>query len=452
MDLFKKNKMPSKKKVKKGNNLSKYLPTTLFIGVQEDVNEKALIGYITSLSQSAFSNLKEVKFSTKKLGKNRYIYEIHNGSNDLTYLPLVIANLIEGAEKEIVLKTQGQNVRVVKKTATKIESNSLISSNNREDDAQVDLETKGKMRNLVKEGTGFLIFSMVASSITGILASASFVSKYYMLNEDYSYNPKVPDIQTPYEYLKTLKAEEHTKYRYLENIKFKNGKWNTQFIELEKPKEEAELPPENIQPETVSNSVANMTDNQVNTNTEVVKPETIKNSTEVTDNTINNEIPAFDASSALKTKAETVEERRQRIEERRKQRDEERRKRKEQQRLKKEMTEKSIMEGSIEAEVVSNNIVVESQPVEPEIVNTEKSIKESPQTVENLPVETRIEPVEPIVVKEEEKVENKSISITEQEEEKEVVVDEFEIVEEVDIEGLDLSNLPDNVILEEGDK
>lgn len=239
MSLFKKNKAPTLKKASKEKNktkLSKYLPTILFVGIQEDINEKALISYITSLAQSAFPNVREAKYSIKKLGKNKYLYEIHNGSDTLTYLPLVVSKVIEGSGREVILKTNSQNVRVAKKTATRIETNTLIESNNRDDDALVDYESKGKMKYLIKQGTEIFIVSAIAASITGVIAGVSFVSKYYMLNEDYSYNPVIEDTMTAHAFLNTIESE-HSQTKYVDSIRFVNGNWITNFKEIELPPE-----------------------------------------------------------------------------------------------------------------------------------------------------------------------------------------------------------------------
>ncbi len=461
MDFFKKDKMPTKKKANKGNNknLSKYLPTTLFIGVQEDVNEKALTGYIMSLSQSAFSNLKEVKYSTRKLGKNRFVYEIHNGSKNLTYLPLVVSNLIEGTEKEIILKTQAQNVRVIKKTATKIESNTLISSNNRDDDAQVDLDTNGKLKELVKQGTEVLLFSIIASSITGVLAGASFFSKYYMLNEDYSYNPSVPKVDTPYEFLQTLEGKEHTKHRYLENIRFQKGKWNTNYIEIENKEKETN----NDSKESDSGNESINNDNKPvvneNNNGGAIEETIVKSKRSIAD--------------------ESREERRQRIIERRKQKEEERRLRREDKM--REQNPDIVQEENVDImkDALSSEVVVEDKIkqiteqnvenyVEPEIIDNNNNMQEienpivENQLIDNqkdifdaMPVKDRIQEVEVEtinVIDKEGATKDNIEHATIQKEEDVVIVDEFEIVEEISIDSLDLSNLPDNVILEEGDK
>jgi hypothetical protein len=260
MEIFNKRKKPSmmkKKSVRKDKNkLSKYLPSTLFIGVQEDINEKALVSYITSLAQSAFANPKEAKYSIKKMGKNKFIYEMHNGSQDLTYLPLVIDQMIEGGETELILKTNGQNVRVLRKTSVKLESNVLIASNNRDEDAIVDYDTKGNLKHIIKQGSEIFIISSLSAVITGFIAGASFVSKYYMLNEDYSYDPEVRKAQTAVDFLRTISPEEHTKYRYLESINYINYTWVKKFTEITPPPEpvvEEVMPEEVVVEETAVN-------------------------------------------------------------------------------------------------------------------------------------------------------------------------------------------------------
>lgn len=418
MSLFNKDKKPTLKK-KAGNNsdkakLSKFLPTTLFVGIQEDVNEKALISYITSLAQSAFSNVREAKYSVKRLSKNRYIYEIHNGSESLTYLPLVISKIIEGADKEVILKTNSQNIRVSKKTSTRIETNTLIESNNREDDALVDYESKGKLKHLIKAGTEVFVVSSIAACITGVLAGVSFVTKYYMLNEDYSFTPKVEEHMTAHDYLLTVKNE-HSQTRYIENIRFKKGEWETTFKDIDPP--------------------------------EPIEPINVQETEEIVNENVNNEAPAeeynaFEDNSITPLSMDELKEKA------------------------KAAQNVSIDEGketNIESPITEETPVVENAPLNMEDISRQAEeatvetdeIAEDEFEVKETPVSANEEnDIEANLINnnvEEQNIDVKEIAIVE---DKDMMIsnesneDEFEIVDAADIKSLDLSNLPDNIVLE----
>lgn len=426
MEIFNKRKKPSmmkKKSVKKDKNkLSKYLPSTLFIGVQEDINEKALVSYITSLAQSAFANPKEAKYSIKKMGKNKFIYEMHNGSQDLTYLPLVIGQMIEGGETELILKTNGQNVRVLRKTSVKLESNVLITSNNRDEDAIVDYDTKGNLKHIIKQGSEIFIISSLSAIITGFIAGASFVSKYYMLNEDYSYDPEVRKAQTAVDFLRTIAPEEHTKYRYLESINYINYTWVKKFTEIAPPPEpvkEEIMPEEVVVEETAVNVEANSLPVESTNELEIVANEAVA---------YPNEVVAENVISEEEVKGIDL----------------------------------SVEMASLEKEYNMENLTNESEtPI------VKEKVKADPTTVEEVEVEAVAE------VKEDDfeiPSENKNIDgyVSVKEEEVKnldatdlpqniVVIEEgeggffgndFEILNEENIESLDLSNLPENIILE----
>lgn len=431
MSLFKKNKAPTLKKASKEKSktkLSKYLPTILFVGIQEDINEKALISYITSLAQSAFPNVREAKYSIKKLGKNKYLYEIHNGSDTLTYLPLVVSKVIEGSGREVILKTNSQNVRVAKKTATRIETNTLIESNNRDDDALVDYESKGKMKYLIKQGTEIFIVSAIAASITGVIAGVSFVSKYYMLNEDYSYNPVIEDIMTAHAFLNTIESE-HSQTKYVDSIRFVNGKWITNFKEIE-------LPPEPVIVEKTVNPI--IEDSQQATE-EPVKNVVVENTSEtkpivseqVNVEDINNSIPDVNvATIETVSNSDSIED----VDAVNQAED-----------VKKDESfdpfeEKEVLETNdnlLEKEMVSDPSDEFTIPAEPSLTTDE--MVEKPVDVAPIIQSEIIEPVEKVTEDKEEAVL----------EETTIEDDSFEIIDAADIKSLDLTNISeDDIVLE----
>lgn len=428
MEIFNKRKKPSmmkKKSVRKDKNkLSKYLPSTLFIGVQEDINEKALVSYITSLAQSAFANPKEAKYSIKKMGKNKFIYEMHNGSHDLTYLPLVIGQMIEGGETELILKTNGQNVRVLRKTSVKLESNVLIASNNRDEDAIVDYDTKGNLKYIIKQGSEIFIISSLSAIITGFIAGASFVSKYYMLNEDYSYDPEVRKAQTAVDFLRTISPEEHTKYRYLESINYINYTWVKKFTEITPPPEpvvEEVMPEEVVVEETAVNVDADSLPVETTDELEVAADEPIVYPNEVVaENVITEEeVKGIDLSVEMAS-------------------------------LEKEYNMENLANKTetpvVEEKADISTVIEKEEETEVEVVAEAKE--------DDFEIPSEDKNIDGYVSVKEEDVKNLDATdlpqniVVVEEDEGGFFGNDFEILNEENIESLDLSNLPENIILE----
>lgn len=440
MSLFKKNKAPTLKKASKEKSktkLSKYLPTILFVGIQEDINEKALISYITSLAQSAFPNVREAKYSIKKLGKNKYLYEIHNGSDTLTYLPLVVSKVIEGSGREVILKTNSQNVRVAKKTATRIETNTLIESNNRDDDALVDYESKGKMKYLIKQGTEVFIVSAIAASITGVIAGVSFLSKYYMLNEDYSYNPVIEDIMTAHDFLNTIESE-HSQTKYVDNIRFVNSKWITNFKEIE-------LPPEPVIVEEVEEPVVEEKQELIEVRDETVVENTAVEKTE--DVNLNTAVNPID-SKPIVSEQVNVEDINNSIP---------------------DVSVKTVEPVSKSESVDENEDIQKDESFDPfkekEVLDTNENLSEKDMTSETsdefaIPDEPSAKTDKQVdeSVVDESVIENEIIEAVEEStkemekavlEEKTIDDDSFEIIDAADIKSLDLTNISeDDIVLE----
>jgi len=225
-------------------SLDKYLPNTLFIGVQKDVSEKALKGYILSLSKTAFENVGDVKYFIKKLKKDEFLYEIHNGSIDLSYLSLVHNSLFVENKDEVILKCRDNNVRITKKASGKIETSVLIEKKSTEEDVNslVDKKTKGKMTLVVREGLGLFYVSSLFMIVTGVIAATSFVTKYTMLNEDYSFSYEKDNSLSPMEFIESLRFNDHSEHKYLKSIKYSDGKWKEEYGIVEKAKKDVNAP------------------------------------------------------------------------------------------------------------------------------------------------------------------------------------------------------------------
>ena len=215
--------------------LNKFLPKTLFLGYQKEISEKALKGYILSIAKTAFENIGNVKYSIKKIKKDEYLYEIHDGSMDLSYISLVHKKMFIEDVEELILKTQGNNVKVVRKPNGKLDTSVLLEHNSRDEDAIVDKSAKGKMNPVVKEGIGLFVTGLVFLVSTSLLASVSFITKYTMMNEDYSFSYERDQSLSPMEFVKSLQFNDHSEYKYLKSIKYTTkGGWKEEYGIIEK--------------------------------------------------------------------------------------------------------------------------------------------------------------------------------------------------------------------------
>lgn len=374
--MFPKNKKEYKIEKKFFDSSSKYLPTTLLVGIQKDVNEKALRSFILSISKTSFEKIGNVKFNIKKLEKNHFLYEIHNGSQNLTYLDLVYKKLFIEEQNEIFLKTNKDNIRLIKRPNGKIDTSVLLEHNNRDDVAEVDYETRAKSEMIIKEGFGLFYTNLFLVTVSAIVALGSFVTKYSMTNEDYTFNYKKDNSSSPMEFISTLNFE-HTEYQYLSKIEYSNGSWKETIGRIEKPKVDVHAP------------TVDELDNVENLNNNIVSYPMEK--TPITEN-----IVVDDNIQKAKKLVEEIES------------------------VNKEPEQKTIADAVLEMDEVSlDNINLDDYVIE-EIPS--KDIKEEKQ------------------VSQKKNVENK------------LTHSGFKIIEMDKLKTLDLSNLPENIVIEEGDK
>lgn len=416
MKLFNKKDIKEKEIVKgkksKDKQLSKYLPSLLFVSTQKDINEKALKSYIFSLAKSSFPTINSVKYSIKKISKNEYLYEIHDGSSKLTYLPLVYNKFITEGETEIVLKTSNQNIKVVRKPNGKIDSSLLVSTKNRDDEAIIDYDSSGKLKDLIKPGTASFIISSIFFAITGVIAGASYVSKYYMLNEDYSYNPEIADIEDPSFFFNSIDTKFHSKYKYINSIRYDRNKWRVDYKEIEKPKEDIEVEEVvdievegvNITPDVSVYERGNSPHKELNTiNQKNVETKLEKNIDERNHQHIENDIKKRIEENIKNNTKKIKEDINENID---------------------MVIEPNISEQSTELNIELEN-VISSSDVDTDIEILPNDIKgntDEKEMVMDIEIEKSIE--------------------------EEIIEDEFEIIDEGNMDLLDLSVLPENIVIE----
>lgn len=246
MSVFKKKKNKDKDEIVTAKNdvsmLDKILPNNLFLGHQRDINKKALKSYLHSVAQTSFENYSNAKYSIKKIAKNEYIYEFHDGTSSLTYIPLVYKELFLNNKDYIILKTNTNNVKVTKKSTGKIETNVLLSHNTMEDEALIDYESKGNLVNFVKKNLSILIFSSFLFLITGAITVGFEYIRYTKLNEDYSYSYVRDNSLSPIQYVESLNFKDHSPYKYIKKIEFIKGSWSVQYGFIEKEEVDDNIP------------------------------------------------------------------------------------------------------------------------------------------------------------------------------------------------------------------
>ena len=211
----------------------KYLPNTLIIGIQAGINKSTLISYIKSLANTSFINTNSVAYSIMKLEENKFLFEIHDGSKQLTYLKLIKSELFDNDETEIILKTNKDNIRVEKLSENRIETTILIGSKNVICETFIDLNTKGSLTPLVKNNKKLLTISLTLLLVSGLTASFSYYTKYSMLNKDYSFVAMQDKSLSPLSFVKQINFTDHSESKYINNIAFDGKKWNVNYADLD---------------------------------------------------------------------------------------------------------------------------------------------------------------------------------------------------------------------------
>lgn len=199
---------------------SMHLPSMVLIGFYEGVTKKALFEISKGYVNKYFDNPYMTNYKCKK-HNNGYIYEIHDGSKDYSYIDSVIKNL--AVNGFCYLLTRDKTIKVIE-VHGKIQSYVMPM-----DDVEIIGDkvqpTKSKTYKLYTESGGFLVFGLSLAFIGVISLLASSILKYVILdeNKDIIYNQQLT--QSPLDYFEKLPTP--TESTYTSKIIYENGAWKT---------------------------------------------------------------------------------------------------------------------------------------------------------------------------------------------------------------------------------
>lgn len=199
-----------------------HLPSMVLIGFYEGVTKKALFEISKGYVNKYFDNPYMTNYRCKK-HNNGYIYEIHDGSKDYSYIDPVIKNL--ALNGFCYLLTRDKTIKVME-IHGKIQSYVMPV-----DDVEIIGDkvqpTKSKTYKLYTESGGFLVFGLSLALIGVISLFVSSILKYVILdeNKEIAYNQQLT--QSPLDYFEKLPIP--TESTYTSKIVFTNGAWKTIF-------------------------------------------------------------------------------------------------------------------------------------------------------------------------------------------------------------------------------
>lgn len=197
-----------------------HLPSMVLIGFYEGVTKKALFEISKGYVNKYFDNPYMTNYRCKK-HNNGYIYEIHDGSKDYSYIDSVIKNLAMNGF--CYLLTRDKTIKVME-IHGKIQSYVMPM-----DDVEIIGDkvqpTKSKTYKLYTESGGFLVFGLSLAFIGVLSLFVSSVLKYVILdeNKDIIYNQQL--VQNPLDYFEKLPTP--TESTYTSKIIYENGAWKT---------------------------------------------------------------------------------------------------------------------------------------------------------------------------------------------------------------------------------
>ncbi len=196
-----------------------YLPTNFVIGYYEGMTQKGLKEYINGYVFKYF-NAPNVTFYRMLKYNAGYIFEIHDGDSNTSYLKQVI-NSFNNGEFNVIIKLQNRKAKVTK-NGLKV-TTYLLPESETEKYPEAIIPEKGKMKPIQTTGFGFVSFGL-AIGFLGI--TSLFLSSLFKTVLSKNETPKIEKqiIESPSVFVEKLPLGTQTKY--ITKVWFENGKWN----------------------------------------------------------------------------------------------------------------------------------------------------------------------------------------------------------------------------------
>ena len=196
-----------------------FLPTNFVVGYYEGMTQKGLKEYINGYVSKYFDNPNLTNYKMMKYDAG-YIFEIHDGDSETSYLKNII-NSFNNGEKFVIVKIQNRIAKVTK-NFSKV-TTYLLPENESDKHPDAILPEKGSMKPMHSSGFGFVSFG-IAISVLGItsLFLSSLFKTVLSKNETFKFDKQM--IEAPSTYIERLPLAVETSY--VSKVWFENNQWN----------------------------------------------------------------------------------------------------------------------------------------------------------------------------------------------------------------------------------
>lgn len=196
-----------------------YLPCNFVVGYYEGMTQKGLREYINGYVFKYFDNPSMTNYRMIKYDAG-YIFEIHDGDSETSYLKKIITSFNEG-NNNVIIKVQNRIAKVTK-NFNKITTYLLPEIEN-DKHANAMLPEKGKMKPIQPTGFGFISFG-IAISVLGVtsLFLSSLFKTVLSNNETFKFEKQI--IESPSTYIEKLPVAVETSY--ISKVWFENNNWD----------------------------------------------------------------------------------------------------------------------------------------------------------------------------------------------------------------------------------
>lgn len=196
-----------------------YLPTNFVVGYYEGMTQKGLKEYINGYVFKYFDTPNITNYRMIKYDAG-YIFEIHDGDSETSYLKQIISEFNKG-ESTVIIKIQNRIAKVTK-NFNKV-TTYLLPENENDKHPTALLPEKGKMKPIQSTGFGFISFGLALAvlGITSLFLSSLFKT-VLSKNETFKVNKQI--IESPSIYIERLPVAVETSY--ISKVWFENNKWD----------------------------------------------------------------------------------------------------------------------------------------------------------------------------------------------------------------------------------
>jgi hypothetical protein len=208
-----------------------FRPDRITVGYYSNIKESDLRTYLVNHAEKTL-NPYNAAYKIKKW-RGGFLWELQESTTPKSCLESIAKEFDSKDEGSLVIATNGRKVKVIlskKDGWVSVDSYMLIE----DDDQQCDhLVFDAKMAPIYPSGESFFRVNLIIFFISFFCLASALQVKHLLINKEVDPIFEIKEKIEPLDKIKELERISYDSNRYIKELSYRNGKWNTEIIDLD---------------------------------------------------------------------------------------------------------------------------------------------------------------------------------------------------------------------------